>query len=223
MQDPSLAVEGGQRWRGAMTRLELTQVVIFNNPALFAAGPLKQGMAARQAHRHAKRCLLARRHQRKSGVRRTRHPGSDLHPLLVDRHRNRPDPQRFHRAARQPESGIFQPGGFALKIHRQANQTHRACIATGNDDLLRLTAQTARHRQIGHQRLTQCQTATRIGIAGWPADLHSRLPLQDAQPDFGRECIAGGRPHLEGQRRRVKRLDPFRVRRKAPGIGAGRF
>src|SRR5437870_3650902 len=82
VKDAFAAIQAFEGRRGKTAMMELAVVVIFDNPAALAIGPVEQGKTAFYGERHAQRILMRGCNEREPGVGRAARRAK---PALRDR------------------------------------------------------------------------------------------------------------------------------------------
>ena len=186
--------------------LELAVVVVLDDPAAAGIRPVEHREPPRQAHAHAERELVRRRHDRQARARPARRGRTDRHAFRVDRHRT-------HRGAVSEQAGADALVARVLDQHlvagveqQPADQVDRLLRARHHDDLRRLAADAARDQQPLRDRAAQRQVAGRIDVARERMALARRDLAREALPDRKREHVDARVADAKGHRHAARRL-----------------
>uniref|UniRef100_A0A193SBV4 Uncharacterized protein n=1 Tax=biofilter metagenome TaxID=1070537 RepID=A0A193SBV4_9ZZZZ len=218
MDHAPLPIQRGQCRRSLARQLQLTEVIILDDPAVAARCPLQQRVATRQGQGHAQRCLLPRRHQGHGCLGRLGDALLDLQPLLIHRDRHDPDARLRQGNPGQRVARFFKPGIAVAQGQPVQCQAQRPGIARGHQDLVGRTHQPSGDGQVGGDLLAQSQFAPGVGIIGRAVRRLARRPNRRSAPQGVRKGILCRDTHLKQQRRVAECLHEERGQRPAqPG------
>ncbi len=213
VDDAAVDVEAVQAGDGVGAEAELAVVVVLDHPGARRARPAQQGEAPRQAHRHAERKLVGRRHQGQAGARRGALAGLDVEAVRVDRHADDAGAGAGQRAARHREAGLLHPR-LVARVEQQVADQVQPPLGAGDDEHLAGVALGSPRPHLVGDGLAQRPQAGHVPIVEVRPGHRPQAAAGELRPQPEREEIQGGRPDAEGARRTLEAQDDRRQRRQ---------
>ena len=128
--------------------MELTVVVILDNPGPLAISPVEQGKPALDGERHAQRILMRGCNERERGVRRAANRRSNVEPAIIDSDAHEPKLGLLQQIAREDISGILDPN-LGAGLEQGLNDQAKGPLEAGRDqNLISGTCDIPRNPQI---------------------------------------------------------------------------
>ncbi len=201
VEHAALLVEALEGRQGLALVAVFAVVVVLDDPAALAVGPVQQGQAPRQGQRHPQRALVGRGDHGKTGLWGAGDALGDVQTLIVHGHRHQLRAGFQQRVPGHEVAGLFQPASGARAHQRVADQVEAGAVAGADENLLRVAADAPGNPQVGGNGRTQRGVAARVRVdQAFDARL-AQLPAREAGPELARKGVQRWQAHLQGQGR----------------------
>jgi hypothetical protein len=115
--------------------MELTVVIILDNPGPLAISPVEQGKPALDGERHAQRILMRGCNEREPGVGRAANRRSNVEPAIIDSDAHESKLGLLQQIARGDISGILDPN-LDAGLEQGLNDQAKGPLEAGRDQNL---------------------------------------------------------------------------------------